>query len=67
MEKIQMVDLQGQYAKIKGEMDSALQERVIRRSEEALKGAALLLATHSGEEAQALGCRVLRYDNGRFV
>ena len=25
MEKIQMVDLQGQYAKIKGEMDSALQ------------------------------------------
>ena len=48
-------------------MDEALRERVTALVSEALPDAALLLATHSEEEAEALGCRILRYDAGRFV
>lgn len=47
-------------------MDEALRDRVIRTTDASLKNAALLLATHSEEEALALGCRVLRYGDGRF-
>lgn len=48
-------------------MDSALRERVIRLTAELMKSTALLLATHSEDEARDLGCTVLRYQNGRFV
>jgi len=48
-------------------MDAALRERVMRLTEESLQGAALLMATHDEQEARALGCRVLRYESGRFV
>lgn len=48
-------------------MDSALRERVIRLTAETAKAAAILLATHSEDEARALGCTVLRYQDGRFV
>ena len=51
---------------VKG-MDEALRERVTALVSEALPGTALLLATHSEEEAGALGCRILRYDGGRFL
>lgn len=48
-------------------MDEALYQRVLRLVSESAGDAALLLATHSEEEARALGCRVLRYRDGRFV
>ena len=48
-------------------MDSALRERVMGLTAERVKDTALLLATHSEEEAEALGCRVLRYQDGKFV
>ena len=48
-------------------MDEALRGRVTALVSEALPGTALLLATHSEEEAGALGCRILRYDGGRFL
>ena len=48
-------------------MDEALRERVIRLVGETLNDAALLLATHSEEEALSLGCRILRYEEGRFM
>ena len=44
----------------------ALCERVVALTAEASGGAALLLATHSEAEAEALGCRVLVYRNGAF-
>ena len=47
-------------------MDSALRERVMGLTAERVKDTALLLATHSEEEAEALGCRVLRYQDGKF-
>ena len=47
-------------------MDEALRKRVIQTTDASLKNAALLLATHSEEEALALGCRVLKYNKGRF-
>ncbi|MBQ1602878.1 MAG: ABC transporter ATP-binding protein [Oscillospiraceae bacterium] len=47
-------------------MDEALCERVVALTAEASGGAALLLATHSEAEAEALGCRVLVYRNGAF-
>lgn len=47
-------------------MDEALRERVTAFVSQALPGAAILLATHSEAEAEALGCRILRYDSGRF-
>lgn len=48
-------------------MDEALALRVRRTVEHSLSDAALLLVTHSEEEAHALGCRILRYEDGRFV
>ncbi|MDO4974295.1 MAG: ATP-binding cassette domain-containing protein [Eubacteriales bacterium] len=47
-------------------LDEALCERVITTVSRALPEAAILLATHSEAEAAALGCRILRYDKGRF-
>ena len=48
-------------------MDEALRDRVLRVTADALGDAALLLITHSEREAYALGCRVLRYEDGRFI
>ena len=48
-------------------MDSALRERVMGLTAERVKDTALLLATHSEDEARTLGCKVLRYQNGRFA
>lgn len=48
-------------------MDEALRDRVLRVTADALGDAALLLITHSEREAYALGCRVLRYEDGRFT
>ncbi len=48
-------------------MDDKLNERVIRAVAASVGGAALLLVTHSEAEARALGCRVLRYENGKFL
>ena len=48
-------------------LDSALRKRVMATTKAALQDTALLLATHSETEAEALGCRILRYEDGRFV
>ena len=48
-------------------MDDKLNERVIRTVAASIGGAALLLVTHSEAEARALACRVLRYENGKFL
>jgi len=48
-------------------LDSALRERVMAVTKDALPNAALLLATHSEEEAEALGCRILLYEDGKFL
>ena len=48
-------------------MDDKLNERVVRTVAASIGGAALLLVTHSEAEARALGCRVLRYENGKFL
>lgn len=48
-------------------MDDKLNERVIRAVAASVGGAALLLVTHSEAEARALGCRILRYENGKFL
>ena len=48
-------------------LDDALHERILRLTSDVTEDAAILLATHSEEEARALGCRILRYRDGRFV
>ncbi len=48
-------------------LDPALRERVLRLIREDLPGRALLLATHSEEEAETLGCEILRYRDGKFL
>ena len=48
-------------------LDEALRTRMTALISQALPEAAILLATHSEAEAEALGCRVLRYDRGRFI
>ena len=48
-------------------MDEALAGRVGQTVAQSLPGAALLLVTHSEEEAHAFGCRILRYEDGRFI
>ena len=48
-------------------LDAELHDRVLETVCTSLSGAALLLATHSEEEAEALNCRILRYHDGRFV
>ena len=47
-------------------LDEALHRRVTELVSASAESAALLLATHSEEEALALGCRILRYRDGRF-
>ena len=48
-------------------LDEALRERVLALLNGSLKQTAVLLATHSEEEAAALGCRILRYQEGKFA
>ena len=48
-------------------LDEALYDRVLKLVDRSLSGAAVLFATHREEEAQALGCRILRYQAGHFV
>ncbi len=48
-------------------LDEALKARVMEAVREALSDTALLLVTHSEVEAEALGCRILHYQQGRFV
>ena len=48
-------------------LDDELRERIVSRLSVPLRSASLLLATHSEDEAKALGCRILRYQDGRFV
>ena len=48
-------------------MDEALYARMLRTVAERLNDAALLLVTHSEAEARALGCRILHWQDGRFV
>ncbi len=48
-------------------LDEALKARVMGAVREALSDTALLLVTHSEVEAEALGCRILHYQQGRFV
>ena len=48
-------------------MDDKLNGRVIRTVAASIGEAALLLVTHSEAEARSLGCRILRYENGKFL
>lgn len=48
-------------------LDEALRERVLALLNGSLKQTAVLLATHSEEEAAALGCRILRCRDGTFA
>ena len=48
-------------------LDAELRERVLALLAGTLSHTAVLLATHSEEEAQALACRILRYQNGKFA
>ncbi len=48
-------------------LDSALRDRVLHIIRDFLPGRSLLLATHSEEEAEKLGCTILRYQNGVFL
>lgn len=47
-------------------MDEELKARVQHVITQSLDDAALLLITHSEQEARDLGCWILRYQNGRF-
>lgn len=48
-------------------MDEELKNRVLHMTAESLEDSALMLITHSEREAQALGCRIFRYHDGRFT
>ena len=48
------------------QLDAALQARVSALISEACRECALLLATHSEEEAKALGCRIYLCRDGTF-
>ena len=48
-------------------LDDELRGRMVSLLNTSLQSASLLLVTHSEEEAKTLGCRVLRYQDGRFV
>ena len=48
-------------------LDDELRGRIVSLLNTSLQSASLLLVTHSEEEAKTLGCRVLRYQDGRFV
>ena len=47
-------------------MDDALKSRILKVTASSITSAALLLITHSREEAAALGCRILQFEDGRF-
>ena len=47
-------------------LDEELRKRVLELLVGTLDKTAVLLATHSEEEARALGCRILRYKEGKF-
>ena len=48
-------------------MDDALRRSVMQTVADAAGDAAVLLVTHSAEEAEALGCTVYQYENGTFL
>ena len=48
-------------------LDATLCDRILTVLNLSLEGASVLLATHRGEEALALGCRIVRYEDGQFV
>ena len=48
-------------------LDDELRGRMVSLLSVSLASASLLLVTHSEDEARALGCRILRYRDGRFV
>ena len=48
------------------ELDVGLGRRMAELVSRSSENAAILLATHSEEEADALGCRILRYREGAF-
>ncbi len=48
-------------------LDAELRGRVLKVLNGCLQQAAVLLATHSEEEAEALGCRILRRQEGTFA
>ena len=48
-------------------LDDELRVRVLTLLTGTLGQTAVLFATHRGEEAQALDCRILRYRNGKFA
>ena len=48
-------------------LDSALRDRMLHVIRDNLPGRSLLMATHSEEEAENLGCEILRYQDGRFL
>lgn len=48
-------------------LDTELRERVLKLLRDATKETAILMATHSEEEALALDCRILHYQDGQFV
>ena len=47
-------------------LDAELRSRVLALLADSLENAALLLATHSEEEAEALSCRILHWENRSF-
>ncbi len=48
-------------------LDEDLRRRVSHLISDSAQSASVLLATHSAEEAAALGCRILHYRDGRFL
>ncbi len=48
-------------------MDESLANRMCDLLFRETEGITLLLATHDREEAEALGCQILQYQNGQFV
>ena len=48
-------------------MDEALRARILHVTADCLDNTALLLITHSEQEALALDCRILRWHDGRFI
>ena len=48
-------------------LDEELRLRVLKLLADSLGQTALLMATHSEEEARSLGCTILHYQSGQFV
>lgn len=48
-------------------MDEELKARILRVTAASLEDCALMLITHSEQDARALGCQVLHYHSGRFL